>query len=193
LNRNTGKLLWKWNNGSSVINYSPAACTPVIRDQTVFVVAPDRYLTAIDLQTGTTLWRSNESTVRESIGISEDSLLVYGKTMQDTIVAFPAQRNMATASWKLNAGYGYEHAPSMLLERNGVLFFGTRNGTVYAVNTGAKNIRWAYKIDNSMVNTIFLTGKNELLAATMDGKVVLLQERLSDDRDQPAKGSALPR
>jgi predicted phosphodiesterase len=48
LDKATGLLNWKWNNGSSVINYSPAACIPVVHDGVVYVVAPDRYLSAID-------------------------------------------------------------------------------------------------------------------------------------------------
>ena len=43
-----GQLFWKWNNGSAVRNYSPAACIPVAHDGVVYVVAPDRYISAID-------------------------------------------------------------------------------------------------------------------------------------------------
>ncbi|MEO6406076.1 MAG: PQQ-binding-like beta-propeller repeat protein, partial [Ferruginibacter sp.] len=119
LDKNNGKLNWKWSNGSSVRNFSPASCTPVIHNGIVYIVAPDRYLSAIDISTGKTLWRSNEAAVRESIGISEDSSLVYGKTMTDTLVAFPTSGTMQKASWKMNVGYGYEHVPSMLIEKNG--------------------------------------------------------------------------
>ncbi|RYZ54788.1 MAG: metallophosphoesterase, partial [Chitinophagaceae bacterium] len=66
VNKENGSLLWKWNNGSSVINFSPAACIPVIKDDVVYVVAPDRFLSAIDFTTGNTLWRTKEATVRES-------------------------------------------------------------------------------------------------------------------------------
>ena len=175
LNKTTGELLWKWNNGSHVINFSPAACIPVISNETVYVVAPDRYLSAIDLTTGQTLWRSNEATVRESIGISEDGKWIYGKTMQDTVVAFPAVREKASAAWKMHVGYGYEHAPSMLIEKAGSLVFGTRNGVVYAINPTAQQRLWAWKIDNSMVNTVAVLPGKKVLASTMDGKVTLLQ------------------
>lgn len=172
----TGALLWKWSNGSPVANYSPAACIPVIRDSLVYVAAPDRYLTAIGLVSGQAVWRTNEAAVRESIGISEDGSLVYGKTMQDTVVAFAAGPEKKPAVWKLPAGYGYEHAPSMLVERDGKLFFGTRNGIVYAIDPAAPRKLWAHKIDNSMVNTVQVLGSRALIAATMDGKVCLLQE-----------------
>ena len=169
------KLLWKWSNGSSVINYSPAACIPVVKDSVVYVVAPDRYLSAIDLLTGQTLWRTKEATVRESIGISEDGNLIYGKTMQDTLVAFYTNKNKPEAAWKMNVGYGYEHVPSMLIEKEGKVFFGTKSGVVYSIDPLSQKIHWAYKIDNSMVNTVNVLDGNNVIAATMDGKVCLLQ------------------
>ncbi len=175
LHKSTGKLLWKWNNGSPVINYSPAACIPVIHNGVVYIVAPDRYLTAIDVTTGTALWRTNEATVRESIGLSEDGKLVYGKTMNDTIVAFYTNREKPQLAWKLNVGFGYEHVPSMLIENEGKVFFGTKNGVVYCINPLTRQVAWAHKIDNSMVNTIRVVPVYGVLASTMDGKVVLLQ------------------
>ncbi len=174
LDKNTGKQNWKWNNGSSVRNYSPAACIPVIKNDIVYIVAPDRYLSAIDVITGQTLWRTNESTVRESIGISNDGNFIYGKTMNDTLAVFSTGRQLQIAAWKLNIGYGYEHTPSMLIEKGGNVYFGTRNGVVYAIDVVQKKVAWAYKIDNSMVNTVNVINKKNIIAATMDGKVTLL-------------------
>ena len=42
----------------------------------------------------------------------------------------------------------------MLIEKERIVFFGTRNGKVYAVNSQTKKVEWIYKIDNSMVNTV---------------------------------------
>jgi outer membrane protein assembly factor BamB/calcineurin-like phosphoesterase family protein len=175
LNKLTGKLNWKWSNGSPVRNYSPAACTPVIKDNVVYIAAPDRYLTAIDAISGTTLWRTNESTVRESIGISQDGRYIYGKTMNDTLAVFATGRELKPAAWKMNVGYGYEHSPSALIEKDGTIFLGTRNGVVYAIDAAGKKVSWTYKIDNSMVNTLRVIDKNNIVASTMDGKVILLQ------------------
>lgn len=174
LNKITGKLNWKWSNGSTVRNYSPAACTPVVKDDIIYIVAPDRYTTAIDAITGQTIWRTKESGVRESIGISSDGKYIYGKTMNDTITAFATGREAQKAAWKLHAGFGYEHAPSMLIEKDGNIFFGTRNGVVYAIEAHQQKVAWAHKIDNSMVNTVNVLDKKNLLVSTMDGQVVLL-------------------
>lgn len=175
LNEQTGGLIWKWNNGSSIRNYSPAACIPVAHDGVVYVVAPDRYISAINSADGKTLWRNNDATIRESLGISADGKWVYGKTMQDTMVAYATSREKQSVAWKLNCGFGYEHVPSMLIEKEGIVFFGTKSGVVYAINPILRKIDWAYKIDNSMINTVRVLNKHQLIAATMDGKVVLLE------------------
>ncbi len=177
LNKKTGALVWKWNNGSPVINYSPAACTPVVADGVVYVVAPDRYLSAIDAATGSTLWRTGESKVRESIGISENGKFVFGKTMQDSVVAFHTNRASAKPAWKFNVGFGYEHVPSMLIEKDGRQFFGTKNGVVYCLDGAGSKIHWVHKVDNSMVNTVRVLGSKKVLVSTMDGSVVLLEEQ----------------
>lgn len=175
LDRQDGKLIWKWTNGSPVINFSPASCIPVAYKGVVYVVAPDRTITAIDAVTGSTLWRNNEARVRESIGISENGKYVYGKTMQDTLVAFATSRTAQRPAWYMNAGFGYEHVPSMLIEKEGQLFFGTRNGVVYSIDPAQQKIIWAHKIDNSMVNTVRVLDKKRIIASTMDGKVTLLE------------------
>jgi len=95
--------------------------------------------------------------------------------MNDTIVAFATGREAQKAAWKLHAGFGYEHVPSMLIEKEGIIFFGTRNGVVYAIDEAQKKVAWAHKIDNSMVNTVNVLDKKNMIVSTMDGKVVLLQ------------------
>lgn len=177
LDKKTGALAWKWSNGSTVRNYSPASCIPVAVDGVVYVAAPDRYITAIDVRNGSTLWRTNESTVRESIGLSVDGKLVYGKTMNDTMVAFQAGPERRPAAWKMHCGYGYDHVPSMPVEKDGQVFFGTRSGVVYCIDPGQQKIAWKHKLDNSMVNTVRVLNRQQVIVSTMDGKVSLLQVR----------------
>ncbi|QDH79295.1 PQQ-binding-like beta-propeller repeat protein [Echinicola soli] len=170
-----GELAWKWDNGSANRMYSPAMCIPVANDGVVYIVAPDRYITALDAVGGTTLWRSNEATVRESIGMSADGKWVYGKTMNDEIVAFEAGKETAKLAWRMDCGFGYEHVPSMLVEKSGAVYFGTKNSTVYSINPETRKINWAHKIDNSMANTVNVIDDHSLIVATMDGKVESLE------------------
>ena len=174
LNKQDGSLSWKWHNDSANRMFSPAMVTPVATDGIVFIVAPDRYLSAIDAHNGVTLWRTGEAEVRESLGISDDQSEIFAKTMNDTIVAFKTSRSAPEVSWKMNVGYGYDHVPSMLYEEDGSILFGTRNGIVYSIDPESRQINWAHKIDNSMVNSIRILDSERLLASTMDGKVVIL-------------------
>ncbi|TCD11629.1 metallophosphoesterase [Pedobacter frigidisoli] len=177
LDINTGSLLWKWNNGQANRMFSPAMVTPVAYNGIVYIAAPDRYLTAIDANNGNTLWRNKEATVRESIGLSSDSSMIYGKTMQDEIVAYKTQSQDPGILWRYNAGFGYEHVPSMLIEKDGNVFFGTKNGVVYAIDPKKQSTTWAHKIDNSMINTVNVIDGKNLIVSTMDGKVVWLNTR----------------
>ena len=174
LDLKTGKLNWKWNNGNGNRMFSPAMVTPVATNGIVYIAAPDRFLTAIDASSGQTLWRNKEATVRESIGLAADSSVVYGKTMQDEVVAYKTQATDPGILWRLNLGFGYEHAPSMLIEKEGKVFFGTRNGVVYAFDPKKQQVLWAHKIDNSMVNTVNVINGKTLVVSTMDGVVTLL-------------------
>lgn len=176
LNKNNGKLLWKWENGSPNRMFSPAMCTPVAHDDVVYIAAPDRFLTAIDANTGATLWRNKQATVRESIGIAEDKSVIFGKTMNNEIVAYQTQRTDPGILWRLNLRFGYEHVPSMLIAKGNSVFFGTKNGVVYAFDPKEQKKLWAHKIDNSMVNTVNVIDEQTILAATIDGVITLLKK-----------------
>jgi outer membrane protein assembly factor BamB/predicted phosphodiesterase len=175
LDAKTGSLAWKWNNGNGNRMFSPAMCTPVATNGIVYIAAPDRFLTAIDVKNGATLWRSKEAMLRESIGLSADSSTIYGKTMQDIIVGVKTQATDPGILWKLNAGFGYEHTPSDLLEKDGSVFFGTKSGVIYAFDAKTHQNLWAHKIDNSMVNTVNPISDKDIIVSTMDGKVSLLK------------------
>lgn len=174
LNKKSGALIWKWNNGSPVRNYSPASCIPVVHNGVIYIAAPDRFMSAIDAASGNTLWRSKAGGVRESIGMSADGKFVYGKSMQDTVVAYATSRELDKPAWKMNCKFGYEHVPSMLIEKDGQLFFGTKNGAVYAIDPTLRKILWIHKIDNSMINTVRVIDTHRIVVSTMDGKVALL-------------------
>lgn len=95
--------------------------------------------------------------------------------MNDEMVAFKTSKSKGELAWRLNAGFGYEHVPSMLIENNGQVYFGTKSGVTYAINPISQKVTWAYKLDNSMINTVNVIGKNKVIVASMDGKVAVLK------------------
>ena len=176
LNQADGNLVWKWSKGKPGRLYSPAACLPVAAWNKVFIVAPDRYMTAIDAETGETIWRTNRYKVRESIGISSDRKTVFAKCMQDTVIAYVTWSKQPLLRWRTDAKFGYDIDPSMLVEKNGVLFFGTQKGFVYALDSKFGRIKWAYRVGVTLVNTPVPVDSNSVVLTDMDGKVMFLQE-----------------
>lgn len=59
LNMKTGTADWVYNDGYTNRMFSPASCLPVATNGRVFIVAPDRYMTALDAATGKLIWKKD--------------------------------------------------------------------------------------------------------------------------------------
>ena len=152
LNRRTGALNWQWNNGKSVNLYSPGNVVPVVTPDRVVIVAPDRVTTAIDRKTGRELWREkNDNKVRESLGHSADGEVAYAKTMDGTLVAMSTGDHYKML-WQVDLGFGYEHAPYIVLEHNGYIYCGSRRGMLAVVNASTRQLEFTYRLGTSEVN-----------------------------------------
>lgn len=177
LDKNDGKEMWRWTGGLTRMHFSPAAVWPVAANGKVFIVDPQRAMTAIDINNGKTIWRTFQSKVRESIGISHDGKDIFAKTMEDSVVCYSALDDNPTELWASNLGFGYEHAPSMPLECGGMVFGGTATGLIYAVNAKNGNVIWKHKIDNSLINTVLPLSAQEVLVTSSGGNIVLLKNK----------------
>ena len=152
LNRRTGALNWQWNNGKSVNLYSPGNVVPVVAPDRVVIVAPDRVTTAIDRKSGKELWREkNDNKVRESLGHSADGEVAYAKTMDGTLVAMSTGDHYKML-WQVDLGFGYEHAPCIVLEHNGYIYCGSRRGMLAVVNASTRQLEFTYRLGTSEVN-----------------------------------------
>ena len=154
LNRKTGTLNWAWNNGKTVNLYSPGNVVPAVTENRVVIVAPDRNSTAIDRTTGKQLWRHHDNAVkvRESLGLSEDGKRAYAKTMDGTIVAMDTQSDDYHQLWETDCNYGYEHAPCIVLEKDGYVYAGSRHGLLAVIDASTGNLLFNYSMGSSEVN-----------------------------------------
>ncbi|UYQ94615.1 PQQ-binding-like beta-propeller repeat protein [Chitinophaga horti] len=171
LNKATGELKWKWNNGSQQKLYSPGNVKPAIVNGRVFIVAPDRYMTAIDLSTGQTIWRNNRYRVREAMEVSPDGKAVYAKLMEDTVIAVSTSAPAMELLWYADAKYGYEHNPCPLLESNGTLYAGTKNGLLIAIDVATHQVKWTHKAGNSSINKIVADKNGDIWISLIEGKL----------------------
>lgn len=173
----TGKKKWEWDNGASNRMFSPAACYPIATGGKVFIVAPDRFMTALDAENGAVIWRKkmNEYRVRESIGLSADSSLVYAKTMDGQLIGISTSASDMVVAWESKLQLPYELAPTALLEHEGLVFVPSHSGLLSAVNRETGEVVWQHKISNCLINPMLpLKSKKQMVVSTMDGKVVNL-------------------
>jgi len=175
LNSKDGTLAWKWNSPQKGILYSPAAVLPVFSNGKIFITAPDRFWTALDAGTGKVVWRTNQHEVRETIGLSENRNTVFSRCMNDSVVALDARSDYPKVSWKTSAGYGYDHNPSMLENRDGVIVFGTKNGLLHGIDAKTGALLWRHKIGNSIINTVTILPNKECILTTTEGVVARIK------------------
>jgi outer membrane protein assembly factor BamB len=140
----------------------------------LFIVAPDRQMTALQLLSGTQVWRSAGTAVRESIGISGDGRAVFVRAMNDLICAFDAASSEPRKLWEANLRFGYDINSAMLAERDGKLFYGTKNGLVFALNARSGALLWKHRVGVGLVNTVLPLPGDRLLLTDFDGQIVLL-------------------
>ena len=170
-NMSSGDLIWKWNNGKDRNMLSPGNCVPVIANNKVIVVAPDRYMTAIDWNTGKQIWRDNSHKYRESMGRSEDGNRVYAKTMDGEIVCISTEGNEFKELWITDAGIGYEHAPCIVIEKDGVVYAGSRRGIITAIDAQTSKLLWRQQVGASEINGFDIDEKGNIYVSLIEGSI----------------------
>ncbi|MGZ5567743.1 MAG: outer membrane protein assembly factor BamB family protein [Limisphaerales bacterium] len=181
LDSNSGKLLWSWSSPMDWINVSPAAYEPTSAAGKVFVVAPDRQMTALDFSTGKQLWRTAQFQVRETMGMSQDKSRFYVRTMgtldgvSATLAAFSTAANKPEKLWQTDPHIGYDINSAQIVEKDGVVFYGSKNGVVLALNAKTGDILWQHKLGNTIVHTVVPISARRVVATDFDGKTTLLQ------------------
>ena len=182
LDESSGRLLWKWEGERPGVLLSPAACWPVGSDGKVFVVAPDRMMSAIDSKSGLQRWRSAKHQVRESIGISEDGARVYVRSMNDSLIALSAAGDELSDLWVTNAGFGYDINSAMIVEKEGVVFYGTKDGLLLAMDAKTGSILWEHRMGVAPLNTILPVGANEVIVSDWGGTVRAIRSGGRDEK-----------
>ena len=167
----TGKQQWVWNGGRPGILYSPGNVIPVISESQVVMVAPDRFMTAIDRKTGKTIWRDNTYMVRESMGTSPDGRIAYAKTMNGRVIAVSTVSDKFELLWEGDTGIEYDHVACPLLLHGAVLYHGSPTGEVTALDAATGVRRWSCKLGNSAVNRFTPDGSNRVWFSMIDGKI----------------------
>ena len=151
---------------------------PVVTADKVVIVAPDRVTTAIDRSNGALMWREkNENKVRESLGQSADGRVAYAKTMDGTLVAMSSEGDKYRLLWTVDLGFGYEHAPCIVLEHKGVVYAGSRRGMLAAVDAATHQLLFTYKMGSSEVNGFEVDEQGDVYCSLIEGTVYRITHR----------------
>jgi outer membrane protein assembly factor BamB len=132
-------------------------------------------MTAIDAKTGAQIWRTGDYVVRESIGLAEDRSRFYVRAMTDFFYAFSTTDQRPVKVWATDAHFGYDINSAMLAEKEGAVFYGTKNGLLFALDGKTGAIKWEHKLGTGVMNTVVPLSAQRVLATDFDGDIALIE------------------
>jgi len=131
-------------------------------------------MTAIDLASGQELWGTDNLSVRESIGIAEDGRRVYVRTTDGLIAAVAPDADGQETLWEAEMGVAQDISSAQIVEKDGVVFYGTKNGLLLAFDAETGAIRWQHRVGAALLNTVTPISAREVAVTDFDGRVTLL-------------------
>jgi len=97
--------------------------------------------------------------------------------MNDFFYAFSPSASQPEKIWELNAGFGYDINSAMLVEKNGVLFYGTKNDLLFALDARTGAIQWQHKLGTGVMNTVVPISATQVFATDFDGQIALIEAK----------------
>jgi rhamnogalacturonyl hydrolase YesR len=142
-------------------------------------------MACLDALTGKLIWHSDlgGNNVRESMGISADSTLVYAKTMDGKVIYVRTDSQDGVISGKAGVSMGYDIAPGVITERDGVVFVPADDGFIYAIAREDGRLLWEHRISSCLVNHILPLGDNSVVCSSMDGVITRLSFTVTESDD----------
>ena len=171
----SGTEIWRWTNGSKNRLFSPGHIVPRVANGRVMIVAPDRYITNIDLATGRQIWRVKVRKVRESTGISADGTTFYAKTMDGEMLAVPMNCDNYTELWCTDVGWGYDHNFCPLTVVGDNIYMANRRGKVAAVDKSGIVVSVG-KFAGSAANDIRVDDSGAIWVSFIEGEIWRLSQ-----------------
>ena len=182
LNSTNGQLLWKWKDkipGEPGVMFSPAALWSAASGRKLFAAAPERLMTLLDFATGDEIWRAESWQVGHSVGLSGDGSRFYAQSADTgVILGFAAASEPPEKIWELDTHSDNDLNSAMLVEKQGVVYYGTKNGLLLAIDPRSGTLLWEHKLGVTALNTVVpLEEPNEVLVSDADGKITRVGPR----------------
>jgi eukaryotic-like serine/threonine-protein kinase len=160
LDASTGAVVW----GNPTLPSAPVASSPAVDNGRVFFGLDDGTVTALNETTGKAIWSVVPGGV---VTIRNAPAIAYGRIYIGTAKGFFALDELTgTTDWSFNTGNA--NATSAAVS-NGVVYFGTGKGNIYAVNATTGAQKWVYTTGASVSSSPALSlGSNMVLVGSND-------------------------
>ena len=136
----------------------------------MFIDAPDRAVTCLDLASGRVVWRCRDYKARESSGLSADGNRFYVKTMDGELLAIDTTQDTFREEWITPVGFGYDHTACPVTVSGGVAYLADRSGRIAAVREDG-TLLWCVKCCQSAANFIAAASDGSLWMTFAEGKI----------------------
>ena len=100
----------------------------------------------------------------------------YAKTMDGTLVAM-STGDKYQFLWEVDLGFGYEHAPCIILERYGHIYCGSRRGMLAVVNAATHELEFTYRLGTSEVNGFDYDDEGNVYCSLIEGTIWRITHR----------------
>jgi alpha-L-fucosidase len=162
-----GREIWKWTENDNFY-YSPAGCVPATDGKRVFVCSPDGFVSAVDVASGKTAWRTKCASW-ESLSLTADKKNVLVKSRVDEFWILNAEtgRPLLTIAPAHGAG---DLIPCEPLFWKSSVIFGGQNGNIYRIGLdGPAEI--VLGLGPAAILSIQSPADGVFIAADVDGRV----------------------
>lgn len=177
----TGDVIWSYTQQAAVGSYADFITHPAIGNGIVYAGSGTWNLRAFDMDTGELIWESPTPGAPYTppvIGDSEVFVGCQGQYGTPTMIAYDAFSGQAR--WGVYA----DTVSTPMSYQDGVLFFGSNDARIYAVDTRIPKILWTYEMPEDVREPVIVTGNVVYAMSLIHWNLVALDAETGELLDQ---------
>jgi outer membrane protein assembly factor BamB len=144
----TGQEKWKFKTGEDPVNYNQTGLqsSPAVVDGVVYFGCRDSNFYAVDAATGQEKWKYKITWVNASAAV-RDGTVYFGTSIPAFFIALDA--GTGKERFKFDAHTPVFSSPALA---GGLAYFGSFNGSLYAVNLADGKLVWEFQTESAKKN-----------------------------------------
>jgi len=163
VNAQTGAMIW-----TAHAQYHMSRSSPAIANGVLYVGSADKYVYALDVATGKTIWTfKTKGQVKSSPAVVNG--VVYIGSLDSTMYALDA--TTGAPIWTYKTGGEVHSSPAVA---NGVVYFGSYDHNIYALDAATGKVIWTFKTNNEIDAASPAVANGVVYAASRDRNIYAL-------------------